>query len=60
MNSGNNLQFIFYDKDFLDKVLDVLEKIIIEGGLGNQYLAINIERCKFGANTKVLNDLKLL
>ncbi len=60
MNSGNNIQIVFLDKDFLDKVLDVLEKIIIEGGLGKHNLAINIEKCKFGADAKVLNDLKLL
>lgn len=60
MNSGNNLQIVFYEKDFLNKVLDVLERIIIDGGLGKQNLTINIEKCKFGANAKLLNDLKLL
>lgn len=60
MNSGNNLQIVFYEKDFLNKVLDVLERIIIDGGLGKQNITINIEKCKFGANAKLLNDLKLL
>lgn len=59
MNSGNNLQFMFNDREFLDRVLNVLEQIIIEGGVGKQNVAINIQGCEITGNAKVLNDLNL-
>lgn len=59
MNSGNNLQFVFNDREFLDRVLNVLEQIIIEGGVGKQNVAINIQGCEITGNAKVLNDLNL-
>lgn len=60
MNSGDNIQFVFYNRLFLDKVLDVLERIIIEGGVGKNHVAINIKKCNFAGDAKVLNDLNLL
>lgn len=59
MNSGNNLQFIINNGDFLNKVLNVLEQIIIDGGVGKQDVTINIQGCKITGNAKVLNDLNL-
>lgn len=60
MNSGNSLQFLINNKIFLEKVLQVLEQIIINGGVGNQNVTINIRGNKFSGNAQVLNDLDLL
>lgn len=59
MNSGNNLQFVINNRDFLDKVLKVLEQIIINGGVGKQNITINIRGCEITGNAKVLNDLNI-
>ena len=59
MNSGNTLQIIIRNKNFLQKVLTVLEKIMIDGGVGTQQIAINIKGCNISGNAKVLDDLKI-
>lgn len=59
LNSGNQLQFIINNKDFLNKVLKVLEQIIIDGGVGKQDVSINIQGCQITGNAKVLNDFNL-
>lgn len=59
MNSGMNLRFIFSNGGFLNDVLQVLEKIIIEGGVGEQNVVINIHGCDISGNAKVLNDINL-
>lgn len=59
MNSGNKLQFLFNDKNFLNKVMDVLQKIIIDGGVGRQDVSINISDCAIGGNARVLSDLDI-
>lgn len=59
MNSGNHLQFMVNNREFLNKILEVLEQIIIEGGVGNQNVAINIQGCQITGNAKVLNDINL-
>lgn len=59
MNSGNCLQFVINNKEFLDKVLKVLEEIIIDGGVGKQNVSINIEGCQITGNARVLNDFNL-
>jgi hypothetical protein len=59
MNSGNNLRFIINNKEFLNKILQVLELIIIEGGIGNQKVSIDMRGCKFEGNASVLNDLNI-
>jgi len=59
MNSGNNLRFLVQDKNFLDKILQVLEKIIIDGGVGEKNVSINIHECEISGNASVLNDLRL-
>lgn len=60
MNSGSNLQFVISNKNFLDKVLQVLELIIIEGDIGKQNITINIKGNTISGNAKVLNDLNML
>lgn len=59
MNSGNCLQFVINNRNFLDKVLKVLEEIIIDGGVGKQNVSINIEGCQITGNARVLNDINL-
>jgi hypothetical protein len=57
LNSGNVLSIQISDVNFLNKVLKVLETIVMDGGIGNQIISINIENSKFCGNAKVLNDL---
>lgn len=59
MNSGNNFQFVIKNSDFLDKVLKVLEQIMIDGGVGKQNVAINIQKCNFAGDAQILNDFNL-
>lgn len=59
MNSGNSLQFIIKNKEFLQKVLHVLEEIIIHGGVGKQNVTINIRGNTITGNAQVLNDMDL-
>ncbi len=59
MNSGSCFQIVFNDKDFLGKVLTVLEQIIIDGGVGQQDVFININGCTISGNANVLSDFKL-
>lgn len=60
MNSGNILQILFSDREFLNNVKKVLEKILIDGGTGTQNIAVNITDCKISGNATVLNDLHIL
>lgn len=59
MNSGNKFQLLFYDKKFLNRVMSVLEKIIIDGGVGRQDVFIDISDCEISGNARVLNDLNV-
>lgn len=59
LNSGNILQIIINDKFFVTKVLHVLEQIIIDGGVGKQDVAINIQGCQITGNASVLNDFNI-
>ncbi len=59
MNSGIGFKIVFKDKVFLVKVLTVLEQIIINGGVGQQDVFININGCSISGNANVLSDLKL-
>lgn len=59
LNSGENLRFIFNKKDFLEEVLTVLEYIIINGGVGEKNVSIDISGCNISGNAKVLDDIKL-
>lgn len=56
MNSGNNLRFLIKDMGFLQNILNVLEQIILKGGIGNQSIVINIKDSTIGGNTNILND----
>lgn len=59
MNSGNSLQFVINNRNFLYKVLKVLEQIIINGGVEKQNVFINLQGCQITGNASVLNDLNL-
>lgn len=60
LNSGNNFRFLFREESFLYDVLYVLEQIIIDGGVGDQNVEINVQNCEFSGNSKVLDNLKIL
>lgn len=59
MNSGNNLCILFSNGSFLYDVLKVLEQIIIDGGVGEQNVDINIHNCDISGNAHVLDNLKI-
>lgn len=59
MNSGNNLCFVISEKSFLNQILRVLEQIIIEGGVGNQNVSIDMRGCRISGDARVLNDLNI-
>lgn len=59
MNSGNNLCILFSSRSFLDDVLKVLEEIIIDGGVGEQNVDINIRDCNISGNAHVLDNLDI-
>lgn len=56
-NSGDELLFSFYDICFLDKILTVLEKIIIDGGIGSQNISIDLHGSQISGDAQVLNNL---
>lgn len=56
-NSGDDLLFLFSDKFFLNKVLTVLEKIIIDGGIGSQNISIDLHGSQISGDARVLNNL---
>lgn len=58
-NSGDNFKIIIGDRTFLYKILKVLEQIIIEGGVGDQNVSINILGCNISGNADVLNNFKI-
>lgn len=60
MNSGNNLRFLVKDKKFLEKILRILERIIIEGGVGEKNISIDIHECEITGNASILNDCDFL
>ena len=57
MNSGDKLALVFLDRSFLTKVMHVLEKIILEGGIGNNEITIDLSGAQFHGDASVLNDL---
>lgn len=58
VNSGNVLEFVVKEKTFLEKIVYVLERIIIENGIEkNSEISINIKDCSFGGDAQVLNNL---
>ena len=59
MNSGQRFYFNFDNKEFLKKVTDVLERIIMEGIVGNQNVVISIKDCTIGGNSKILDNLSI-
>lgn len=59
MNSGNNLCILFSNRSFLYDVLKVLEQIIIDGGVGEQNVEINIHNSRISGNARVLDNLNV-
>lgn len=59
LNSGENLQFIFFSKTFLLDVLHVLEYTIVNGGIGKKNISINVSGCNISGDASILNDIKL-
>ena len=58
MNSGDRLVLIFNDRSFLAKVMDVLKKIITDGGIGkNNTISIDLSGCQFKGDATLLNNL---
>lgn len=55
MNSGHNLYFKFSDRNFLLRVVRVLEQIITNGN-SNQ-ISINLSDCTITGNAQVLNGI---
>lgn len=59
VNSGHTFQIVFSDRNFLKKILEILEVIIREGGIGNNSISINVKDCKIDGDARILNDLKM-
>jgi len=58
LNSGLNICIRIKDLKFLERVLGVLEQILINGGIGDKNnISINIQNSRFEGNAQVLNDL---
>lgn len=59
VNSGHTFQIVFSDRDFLKRILEILEVIIREGGIGNNSISINVKDCTIGGDAQILNDLNM-
>lgn len=59
LNSGTSLCIQIKDLEFLKRVLNVLEEIIIKGGVEGNKILINISDSSIGGDLKMLNDVKL-
>ena len=57
MNSGTRIQILFHDKEFLNKVLDVLEEVMKAGSIGNKNITVSISNCDISGNAKILTDM---
>lgn len=55
MNSGHNVYFTFDDREFLFKVIGVLESIIVDGG---KDIIISIKDCTISDDAHVLNNMQ--
>ena len=58
MNSGHNLYFTFENRQFLLKVLRVMERIITDGN-SNSKVTINITDCTISDNASVFDNLSI-
>lgn len=59
MNSGSVYVILFNDQNFLQKVLLVLERIIMTGGIGDSNVVINIKDNTFSGNAELFNGLSI-
>lgn len=59
MNSNERLLFRFNDKSFLHKTVTVLRAILLNGGIGNKNVVINIRDNKISGDFQALNNAKM-
>ena len=59
MNSGSVYVILFNDQSFLQKVLMVLEKIIMTGGIGDSNVVIDIKDNTFSGNAELFSGLSI-
>lgn len=59
MNSGQSLFFLCKDYGFLERVLHVLELVIIDGGTGSEQIIINMNNSRIDGNAKILENAKI-
>lgn len=57
MNAGTKILIVFQDKDFLNKVLNVLEEVMKVGNIGEQNIIVSIKDCDIHGNAKILTDM---
>lgn len=57
MNSGTKIPIVFHDKEFLFKVLNVLEEVMKAGNIGQQNISVSIANCDISGNAKILTDM---
>lgn len=60
LNSGSSFAFYVRNVGFLyNEIIPILEQIIIDGGVGNGNISINIDNCKFSGDAKILNKVNV-
>lgn len=59
MNSGMGYQFLIKEKEVMEKIRIVLEKIIADGGIGERSVSINIQDCTITDHASVLDGVKI-
>lgn len=56
MNSGVCYNLVVKDEKFLKSMLETLEQIIIDGGVGNRIYTINIQNSTLDGNVSIMNN----
>lgn len=57
MNAGTKIPILFHDKNFLNKVLNVLEEVMKAENIGEQNITVSIKNCDIHGNAKILTDM---
>ena len=52
-------QFLIKEKEVMEKIRIVLEKIIADGGIGERSVSINIQDCTITDHASVLDSVKI-